>query len=264
MITRKRLQDLSPVGSRVKLIDTATSPKSIIPIKAIKLETGGTTVKTEKTLDTLDYLAKGYCVSAHIDGSACANIQNSNNVNVPPMGIREHRKQQREAKAAFQLQQQSKRNSLKKYCTAAKQTNITLPIATSSPKTAESTNETVKEQGPVITDRQNTHESQNTVTTPSAEFIQESIEQGPVVTDEKNTHKLRNAVTTPSAEFVHESTEPVDTMPNKQTDTEETTSRNVVTETTDVVDADVVTQSELRHAVTYDTSSVPHDLEQTS
>ena len=50
MITRKRLQDLSPVGSWVKLIGTATSPKPIIPIKAIKLETGGTVVKTEKTL----------------------------------------------------------------------------------------------------------------------------------------------------------------------------------------------------------------------
>ena len=39
MITRKRLQDLSPVGSQVKLIGTAISPKPIIPAKAIKLET---------------------------------------------------------------------------------------------------------------------------------------------------------------------------------------------------------------------------------
>ena len=102
MITRKRLQDMSPEGNRVRLIGTATSPQPLfkpkIKTEIIKREN---IVKSEKQQEIDDYLAKGLCLSAHTDGSACANIQNPNNVNVAPMGIREHRRKQRAEKALF-------------------------------------------------------------------------------------------------------------------------------------------------------------------
>ena len=103
MITRRRLQEMSPTGCRVKLLGTATSPQPILPKPKIKLEKikREPIVKTEKQLEIEDYLAKGLCLSAHTDGSACANIQNPNNVNVPPMNIREHQRKQRADKALF-------------------------------------------------------------------------------------------------------------------------------------------------------------------
>ena len=103
MITRHRLQEMSPNGGRVKLLGTVTSPQPILPKPKIKLENikHEPVVKTEKQQDVEDYLAKGYCLSAHTDGSACANIQNPSNVNVPPMSIREHQRKQRADKALF-------------------------------------------------------------------------------------------------------------------------------------------------------------------
>ena len=102
IITRKRLQEMSPTGHRVRLIGTAITPqpllKSNIKTENLKRETA---IKTEQQLEINDYLAKGLCLSAHSDGTPCANIQNPNNVNVAPMGIREHRRKQRAEKALF-------------------------------------------------------------------------------------------------------------------------------------------------------------------
>ena len=102
IITRRRLQEVSPKGHRVKLIGTATSPQPLfkpkIKTESIKREN---IVKSEKQQEIDDYLAKGLCLSAHTYGSACANIQNPNNVNIAPMGIREHRRKQRAEKALF-------------------------------------------------------------------------------------------------------------------------------------------------------------------
>ena len=100
MITHKRLQEMSPNGSRVRLLGTATSPQPLFKPK-IKTENikHESIVKSEKQQEIDDYLAKGLCLSAHTDGSACVNIQNPNNVNVAPMSIREHRKKQRAEKA---------------------------------------------------------------------------------------------------------------------------------------------------------------------
>ena len=102
MITRKRLQEMSPNGSRVRLLGTVTSPQPLFKPK-IKMENiqRETIVKSEKQQEIEDYLAKGLCLSAHTDGSACTNIQNPNNVNVAPMSIREHQKKQRAEKALF-------------------------------------------------------------------------------------------------------------------------------------------------------------------
>ena len=91
IITRQRLQELSPDSSRVRLIGTVTSPRPLIIKPKIKKEP---IVKCEKSAEIADYLSKGLCLSAHTDRSACANIQNPNNINVKPMGIREHRKKQ--------------------------------------------------------------------------------------------------------------------------------------------------------------------------
>ena len=172
------------------------------------------------------------------------------------MGIREHRKRQREAKAAFLRQQQSKKNSIKK--NILKQTDIGVPIATSSPKTTHSTDGILEEQGPVNLAESNTSKIQNAVTTPSAKFVQSS-EQGPVIMD-----KSRSAVTTLSADSGNDSNELVNAIINKDIDTEDTESQNAVTETTDVTKADVDTQTEARHAVTNDISSETHELEQAS
>ena len=110
MITRKHLQDLSPDSSnnRVRLIGTATSPRPLLSKPKIKKET---VVKTEMDLEISDYLAKGLCVSAHTDGSACANIQNPNNINVRPMGIREHRKKQRAERALFEAHMKARKEA---------------------------------------------------------------------------------------------------------------------------------------------------------
>ena len=121
MITRRRLQEMSPTGCRVKLLGTATSPQPILPKPKIKLEKikREPIVKTEKQLEIEDYLAKGLCLSAHTDGSACANIQNPNNVNVPPMSIREHRRKQRADKALFLaglIAKQTAANNARKCC----------------------------------------------------------------------------------------------------------------------------------------------------
>ena len=102
IITRKRLQEMSPTGNRVRLIGTVTSPKPLLSPKIktenIKRENN---IKSEKQLEIDDYMAKGMCLSAHSDGSPCANIQNPNNVNFAPMSIREHRRKQRAEKALF-------------------------------------------------------------------------------------------------------------------------------------------------------------------
>ena len=99
IITRQRLQELSPTRSKVRLIGTVISPRPLQLKPKIKKEP---IVKSEKDAEIADYLSKGLCLSAHTNGSACANIQNPNNINVKPMGIREHRKKQRIEKAIYE------------------------------------------------------------------------------------------------------------------------------------------------------------------
>ena len=99
LITRQRLQELSPNSGRVRLIYTVIPPRPLVIKPKIKKKP---IVKTEKSAEIADYLSKGLCLSAHVDGSACVNIQNPNNINVKPMGIREHRKKQRTEKALFE------------------------------------------------------------------------------------------------------------------------------------------------------------------
>ena len=141
MITRKRLQDLSPDSTkRTRLIGTVTSPRPLLFKPTLQLSKHKikkeTIVKSEKDAEIADYLAKGLCLSAHTDGTPCANIQNPNNVNVKPMGIREHRRKQRTEKAIFEAHMKARKDAQRKgtlISQSGNNNNINIKASISSP-----------------------------------------------------------------------------------------------------------------------------------